>query len=68
MDELIESLQILAKYTTDKYPTHCEHDILMVPSVQWDKLTDEDATSLDKMGWHDSEEYGCVASFRYGSC
>lgn len=28
MEDLIKALQIFLKYSTNKYPTHCEHDVL----------------------------------------
>lgn len=69
MKDLIESLTILAKYLDETYaPTHCEHDILMVPGVTKEEVSEEDAKKLDDLGWHYDTEYDCWASFRFGSC
>ncbi|NBR06957.1 MAG: hypothetical protein EBT92_14465 [Planctomycetes bacterium] len=68
MNDLIKALTILAKYNglgEDKYPTHCEHDELIVNGVQWSELSVEDQVALDKLGFHDGD---CgVTSFRFGS-
>jgi hypothetical protein len=68
MDELIEALTILRKYSDAPHPTSCDHDVLMVPVVKWHELSEEDAKRLDELGFHDSTEYECVCSFRFGSC
>jgi hypothetical protein len=33
MNDLIEALQIFAKYGNPDYPTHCEHDTLMIMGI-----------------------------------
>ena len=34
LNDLIDALQILLKYNPDnKYPTHCEHDVLQICDV-----------------------------------
>lgn len=84
MKNLIESLQIIEphipfkasrvdenKCVNREWPTHCEHDILMVPSIgeeQWAKFSDDEKAKLDDLGWFYSEEYCCLASFHFGSC
>lgn len=67
MKDLIEALQIFSKYTDTKYPTHCEHDILMIMEVDEDSVTEDEAKRLDELGFFWSEEYECWASFRFGS-
>ena len=83
MKDLIKSLEILQKYLPFKpcgndpskcynqeYPTHCEHDVLLVPSINaevWAHVSDEDMKALDELGWDFLEEYGCIGSFRFGS-
>lgn len=67
MKDLIEALQIFSKYTDTKYPTHCEHDILLIMEIEEDSVTKEDAKLLDELGFFWSEEYDCWASFRFGS-
>lgn len=64
MNDLIEALTIFSKYTQDKYPTHCEHDELMI-LVDPALVSDEDITRLDELGFFPSDEY--FKSFRFGS-
>ncbi len=67
MEELIEALTIMAKYMEGvKYPTHCEHDVLLV-CVKWDDISEEDQKRLDELSFKDFPEYGCVGSFKFGS-
>ncbi len=66
MNELIEALQIFAKYTETKYPTHCEHDVLHV-LVDPENVSDEDKNRLEELGFINDEEFECFASYRYGS-
>ena len=67
MKDLIKALQIFAKYKNVKWPTHCEHDILMIMDVTQDEPSEEDIKTLDELGFFWSEEYDCWASFRFGS-
>ena len=67
MEDLIEALQIFYRYSTDKYPTHCEHDVLYVTAVEPDVVSKEDKESLDRLGFFPSDEYNCFMSFRFGS-
>lgn len=70
MNDLIEALQIFAKYLEEKNghcPTHCEHDVFMVVDIEEDALSPEDAKRLDELGFHWSGEYDCFCSFRFGS-
>lgn len=67
MKDLIEALQIFSKYAETKYPTHCEHDVLMIMEVDEDSVTEDEAKRLDGLGFFWSEEYECWASFRFGS-
>lgn len=52
MKDLIEALTILAKYMDpgEKWPTHCEHDVLYVPGVRSD-VSDKDLRRLDELGF-----------------
>ena len=66
MNELIEALQIFAKYTDTKWPTHCEHDVLWICGVEPDKVTEEDKKRLDELGFFiDEDNY--FKSFHFGS-
>lgn len=67
MKELIEALTIFSKYTDTKFPTHCEHDTLLV-MVDPGVVSDEDKKRLDELGFFAGDEFdGCFTSFRYGS-
>lgn len=67
MKKLIEALTIFAKYVDKEYPTHCEHDVLLVVGIGKDVISAEDRATLDILGFFWSSEYDCWASFRYGS-
>lgn len=66
MKDLIEALQIFAKYTDTEYPTHCEHDVLSIMEVDRENVSDEDHKRLDELGFFWSKE-DCYQSFRFGS-
>ena len=71
MKELIEALTILYKYCGDdnKYPTHCEHDVLYVFGVEPEEVSEEDLKRLEECGFIPNEDTGeGFLSFRYGSC
>lgn len=65
LTELIEALQIFAKYGNPVSPTHCEHDELWV-MIDPDIVSDEDKKILDDKGFFASSE-GNFLSYRYGS-
>jgi len=67
MEDLIKALQIFLKYRNEKYPTHCEHDVLMIGRILEGDVSDEDKVELDKFGFFWNEEYDCWTSYRYGS-
>jgi hypothetical protein len=66
MNDLIEALQICAKYETPEWPTNCEHDILTI-CVDNTKFSEEDIKRLDELGFFVGEGGG-FASYRFGSC
>lgn len=69
MRELIQALEIFLKYLGDKpYPTHCEHDVLLV-LVSPSDVTEEDKKTLEKLHFYsDSVEFeDCFYSFYYGN-
>ncbi|RJQ30330.1 hypothetical protein C4565_00670 [Candidatus Parcubacteria bacterium] len=67
LSELIEALQIFLKYGDFEFPTHCEHDALLV-CVHSEKVSEEDKKKLDKLGFFVDDEYGdCFKSYRFGS-
>lgn len=67
MKRLIEALTIFLKYQDVPWPTHCEHDILMIMGITQEEVSAEDVTALEDYGFHWNEEYDCWASYRYGS-
>lgn len=69
MSDLIKALTILSKYMTPselKYPTNCDHDILMV-CCRKQLLSDEDMAELEKCSFEWNDEYDCWTSYRFGS-
>jgi hypothetical protein len=50
-----------------KWPTHCEHDVLYVCHVDEEDVSAEDIARLDELGFFPNEEGG-FQSFRFGSC
>lgn len=67
MDDLIQALEIFKKYQNLKWPTHCEHDVMLVVGIQKDEISEEDTKQLDKLGFIWMGEYDCFGSFRFGS-
>jgi hypothetical protein len=67
MKDLIEALNIFLKYRDEKWPTCCVHDNLLITGVTFEEVSDEDKAKLEEMNFSWSEEYGCWASYRFGS-
>lgn len=70
MKDLIEALTILAKYMAeDTYaPTHCEHDVLYVPGVEFEKVSEADQARLKELGFTKNNDFEGFKSYRFGSC
>jgi hypothetical protein len=68
MKELIEALQIFLKYKNETYPTHCEHDVLMVVGITEEEVSQEDRDRLEVLDFNWDSEHECWTSYRYGSC
>lgn len=66
MDDLIEALVIFRKYTDERWPTHCEHDVMYV-CVDPDAVSDADKAKLDELSFIPSDDEECFASYRFGS-
>ncbi len=66
MKDLIEALTLFAKYTDEHHPTCCEHDQLYV-LVDPAKVTAEDKTRLEALGFIADAGEGHFYSFRFGS-
>lgn len=67
MDELIQALEIFKKYQNLKWPTHCEHDVMLVVGIEQNEVSEEDTQKLDELGFIWMQEYECFGSYRYGS-
>ena len=69
MEKLIEALTIMLKYGNPAFPTHCEHDVLYVPTIDYDAVSDEDKARLETLGFiYNSDGDQGFMSHRYGSC
>lgn len=68
MNDLIKALQIFAKYSDTRWPTHCEHDVLHV-AVNPKLVSEEDKEALEELSFSpDSENPDGFCSYRFGSC
>ena len=70
MKDLIEALTIFLKYRDERWPTHCEHDVLHIVGVTEEEVTAEDKKRLGELGFVFSDTHHgepCWLSFRYGS-
>lgn len=66
MKDLIEALQIFAKYTDSDYPTMCSHDLLFV-LVDPEMVSDEDRQRLDALSFSRYEAEEWFVSYRFGA-
>jgi len=68
MEDLIKAFQIFFKYSQEKFPTHCEHDVMYV-QVDPNDVSEEDIKELDELGFNaDYEDLNNFYSYRFGSC
>ena len=69
MKDLIKALQIFLKYADDdRWPTHCEHDVLYIGcGIELENVADEDIKKLDDLGFIWDDESDGFISFRFGS-
>lgn len=65
MEDLIKALQIFLKYGNPDYPTHCEHDVMMIVGIEPSDVSEEDIKTLYSLGFFISDEV--FQSFKYGS-
>lgn len=56
MNDLIEALRIFAKYTSRRFPTQCEHDLLIVCGVPVLEVSEEDKLRLAELGFTPGHE------------
>lgn len=63
MKDVVDGLTILMKYDPNG-GAEAQHDILFAtPKITKDAVSDEDAKTLDDLGWHWSDEFDCWARF-----
>lgn len=67
MKKLIEALQIFLKYGDKEWPTHCEHDVMMV-DIDYGIVSDEDKKKLSELGFDHDVENDKFKSYQFGSC
>jgi hypothetical protein len=67
MDELIQALEIFKKYQNLEWPTHCEHDVMLVVGIKQNEVSEEDTQKLNELGFTWMQEYECFGSYYYGS-
>ncbi len=68
MEQLIEALNIFLKYGNPSYPTHCEHDVLIIVGIDPEQVSEDDKARLDELGFFVGQEWpDNFISFRYGS-
>lgn len=67
MKELVEAFTIFSLYSDNKYPTHCEHDVMQVmvnPAI----VSKENLKRLEEIGFSADEEEEHFYSYKFGSC
>lgn len=67
MENLIEALKIFLKYKNEKWPTHCEHDVLWIIGITKEEVSDDDVKKLEELDFFYSNEDDCWQSFHFGS-
>lgn len=66
IQELLEAVQIFAKYDDGQYPINAAHDEIRF-YVDPEKVTEADVITLSELGFDVDDEYDCFHSFKYGS-
>jgi hypothetical protein len=67
MSDLIEALQIFAKYGNPDRPTNCSHDELFV-DISPKLVSKKDKKRLDELSFFTDKDDDGFKSFRFGSC
>ena len=67
MNDLIEALQIFAKYQDHSSPTICSHDELAIANINITEVSRDDVERLDDLDFLWNEEDAYFYSFRFGS-
>jgi hypothetical protein len=66
--DLIEACEIFRKYADPQFPTHCEHDVMTVCSIDPGTVSSSDKARLEELGFTISnDDDGYFQSFRFGS-
>lgn len=66
MNDLIEALKIFRKYGNPEWPTHCEHDVMMV-NIDYTIVSDKDKEKLNNLGFIEDGENNKFKSYKFGS-
>lgn len=66
MKELIEALQIIAKYYDDPYPICCEHDVMCLPDVNLSDFSFEEIKRLIELGFIPGDAFDSFYEADYG--
>lgn len=69
MSDLVEALQIFRRYGDEKWPTHCEHDLLYIINDEHahTRIKSQDRKRLRELGFFWATDDRQWQSFRYGS-
>lgn len=67
MSNLIQALVIFMSYKNVQFPTHCEHDLLMVVGIPQEDVSDDHIAQLERLHFTWNTEYECWSSGFYGS-
>ena len=51
MSKLIKALQIFLEYGDPAYPTHCEHDVMVIYGISPKDVSEEDKKKLGELGF-----------------
>jgi len=66
MSDLIEALKIFRRYGNPEWPTHCEHDVMMI-NIDYTIISDKDKEKLNHLGFIEDVENNKFKSYKFGS-
>lgn len=69
LSKLIEALNIFLKYGDPDFPTHCEHDVMIICGIGPKDVSEEDIENLNDLGFVVACPFGeeVFQSYLYGS-
>ncbi len=68
LSELVEALTIFLKYGDVAWPTHCEHDEMVIANLhECATISPEDHTRLEELGFGWDEDDERYKSYAFGS-